>query len=100
MADQSNGDSKNRLDRIEEFLEVLVNEHIHFHEEHKNLLRAQVLMHDSLGKMSGALQTLAEAQARTDEKLATLAAAQQHTDERMAALIVTVDDLIRRTPPQ
>ena len=92
MGDELNGNDKSRLDRIEELLHVLVNEHIDFHEEHRELLKAQVLIND--------------AQCKTDEKLAQLAvlhqdlaAAQRNADERMAALIVTVDDLIRR-PPQ
>jgi arsenate reductase-like glutaredoxin family protein len=98
MADPTNGDQKARLDRVEGLLEVLANEHIQFHEEHRQLLRAQVLMSD-------ALQKLAQSQTEFEQRLAALATAQtqlavaqQHTDERMAALIVTVDDLIRRMP--
>jgi len=80
MGDEINGNKKGRLDRIEEMLEVLVNEHIEFHEEHRRLLKAQVLLSD--------------AQRKTDEELAL-----RNADNRMAALIITVDDLIRR-PPQ
>ncbi len=86
MGDETNGDNKGRLNRIEELLHVLVNEHIEFHEEHRELLKAQVLLTD--------------AQRKTDEKLSELAAAQRNADDRMAALIVTVDDIIRRTPRQ
>jgi hypothetical protein len=85
MSDASNGDNKNRLDRVEQLLEVLVNEHIQFHEEHRQLLRAQVLLYDATQKL---------AQAHTE-----LAAAQKHTDENLAALINVVDNLVRRTPP-
>jgi hypothetical protein len=85
MANEANGDKNTRIDRIEELLHVLVNEHVQFHEEHRQLLKAQVVLYDSVQKLT--------------DNLAALAAAQQHTDERMAALIVTVDDLIRR-PPQ
>jgi hypothetical protein len=92
MGDETNGSNKSRIDGIEEILRVLVNEHAQFHEEHRQLLKAQVLLYDSV-------QKLTETQRKTDESLVLLAAAQQHTDERMAALIVVVDDLIRR-PPQ
>ncbi|HYL38813.1 MAG TPA: hypothetical protein VEV17_23045 [Bryobacteraceae bacterium] len=37
-----------RLDRIERALELMVNDHILFREEHKLLLTAQVLLNGSL----------------------------------------------------
>jgi hypothetical protein len=89
MADETNGDKKGRLDRVEELLEVLLNEHIQFGEEHRQLLKAQVLLYD-------AVQKIAEAQTVSDRKISELAQAQKHTDERMAALIGTVDDIVRR----
>ena len=73
MGDETNGDKKNRLDRVEQLLEVLVNEHIQFHEEHRQLLKAQVLLYDATQKL---------AEAHTE-----LAAARKHTDENLAALI-------------
>ena len=39
MGDETNGNKKDRLDRVEALLEVLVNEHIQFHEEHVNCSR-------------------------------------------------------------
>jgi hypothetical protein len=81
MGDETNGDRKGRLDRIEETVQLLLNEHIQFHEEHRRLLTAQVLF--------------ADAQRRTNEELALLAAAQRNADERMAALLITADDIIR-----
>jgi hypothetical protein len=66
---ENNGTS--RLDRIERALELLVDDHVQFREEHKLLLTAQVL--------------LTEAQKRTEE-------AQKRTDEKLAALAVTVDE--------
>jgi len=80
MGDETNGNKKDRLDRVEELLEVLVNEHIQFHEEHRQLLKAQVILYDTT-------QKLAQAQTETNTKLAELAAAQKHTDENLAALI-------------
>ncbi len=102
MGDETNGNQKGRLDRIEETLELLTNEHIQFHEEHRHLLKAQVVLYDTVQKLT---ETFAETQRKTEEKLAQLAslhqdlaAAQRNADERMAALIVTVDDIIRHRP--
>src|ERR1700676_5361528 len=93
MGDETNGDKKNRLDRVEQLLGVLVNEHIQFHEEHSQLLKAQVLLYD-------ATQKLAQSQTDMNAKLAELAAAQKHTDENLAALIKVVDSVVRRLPNQ
>jgi hypothetical protein len=97
MGDESNGDNKNRLDRVEELLEVLVNEHIQFHEEHRQLLKAQVILYDTTQKIA---QALVQSQTDTNAKFAELAAAQKHTDENLAALIIVVDSIVRRLPPQ
>ncbi|HWY46004.1 MAG TPA: hypothetical protein VNX70_01385 [Bryobacteraceae bacterium] len=86
MGDETNGNKKDRLDRVEALLEVLVNEHIQFHEEHRQLLKAQVLLYDATQKL---------AQAQTE-----LAAAQKHTDENLVALINVVDSVVRRPPQQ
>jgi hypothetical protein len=95
MGDETNGDRKGRLDRIEETVKSLLNEHIQFHEEHRHLLKAQVILYDSM-------QKLTDAQRKTDESLARLStahedllAAQRNADDRMAALLITVDDIIR-----
>ena len=97
MGDETNGDNKTRLDRVEELLEVLVNEHIQFHEEHRQLLKAQVILHDTTQKL---VERFAQAQADTNARFAELAAAQKHTDENLAALINVVDHLVRRPPQQ
>lgn len=70
-----NGNTERRLTRLEEFVEVLANEHIAFAEEHRRLLTAQVVLTDRMDK---------------------LAAAQAHTDERMSVLIRMMDDWIKR----
>jgi hypothetical protein len=56
----------NRLDRIERALELLLDDHIQFREEHKKLLTAQVLLTDRMDRLT-------QAQLRTDEKLGELA---------------------------
>ena len=68
-----NTDNGRRLTRLEEFVEVLANEHIQFAEEHKRLLTAQVVLTDRMDKLTQA-QTL--------------------TEERMSVLMV--DDWIKR----
>jgi hypothetical protein len=112
VADETNGDKKGRLERVEELLAVLANDHLQFRDEHRQLLKAQVLLYDSVQKIDDSVQNLygvveqiGEAQKTTELRLAELAtaqaqlaASQQHTDEQMSALIRIVDDLIRRPP--
>jgi hypothetical protein len=89
MGDEQNGQAKSRLERLEHLMELLIDDHIKFSDEHNRLLKAQVL--------------LTEAQERTDKKMAELAEAQKsltesqkQTEESMNALIRIVDDLIRK----
>lgn len=74
-----NGHDSSRLDRIEQMMELLVNEHIDFQREHRQLLTAQVVL---------------------TERVEQLREAQKHTDERLNALITIVDNLIRNPPRQ
>jgi hypothetical protein len=97
MGDENNGHNKSRLDRVEELLHLLVNDHIQFHEEHRQFLKAQVILYDTTKKLA---QELVQSQADLNAKLAELAAAQKHTDENLAALINVVDSVVRRSPPQ
>jgi hypothetical protein len=73
------GGEKSRLDRLEGLMELLIDDHLQFQQEHKQLLTAQVLLTDEVRK---------------------LAEAQRHTDERMNGLISVVDGLVRNRPPQ
>jgi hypothetical protein len=88
-----NGENGRRLTRLEEFVEVLTNEHIQFAEEHKRLLTAQVVLTDRLDK-------LAQAQVRTDEQLRQtdqrLRQTKEEMDERIGVLIRMMDDWIKR----
>ena len=89
MADElSNG--KSRLDRVEALIEVLVNEHIAFANEHKQLLTAQIVLTDRVDRLAR----------QVEESHRELREAQKHTDDRLNALISVVDDLIRKRPPQ
>jgi hypothetical protein len=87
---------------MEKLMDLLIDDHLQFSDEHKHLLRAQVLLTEAQERTDNQLKELAEAQKRGDEKLAQaqkeLYEAQKHTDERMDALIAVVDDLIRREP--
>ena len=82
----SNGHDSWRLDRIEGLIEVLVNEHIEFAREHRQLLTAQIVLTDRLDRLAVQVSELSEVQ--------------KHGDERLNALIVTVDGMIRNRPPQ
>ena len=84
MSDEENGHGKSRLDRLEEFTEILLQEHIAFAAEHKKLLTSQVVLNDQLQSLSALQKDLAESQ--------------KHTDERMNTLIAVVDDLARKRP--
>ena len=87
MADQrNNGHDNSRLERIEGLIEVLVNEHIEFAREHRQLLTAQVVLTDRLDRLAVQVSELSEVQ--------------KHGDERLNALIVTVDGMIRNRPSQ
>ena len=83
--EQNGHNSPTRLDRIEKTLEVLVQSHMEFANDHKMLLRAQVVLTDQVSKLT--------------EEVRELRAAQAHTDERLNALISVVDDLVRKRPP-
>jgi hypothetical protein len=76
------------LDRIERALELFIDDHVQFREEHKALLTSQVLLTDKVDKLADELKTLAQ---QTKERFA-------ETDERLHALINVVDGLIRRPP--
>jgi hypothetical protein len=90
----------NRLDRIERAIELLIDDHVQFREEHKQLLTAQVVLTDRVDKLAQTMVALAEAQRVTNERLADLADAGKQTDERLNALINVVNDIVRKRPPQ
>ncbi|HJU29357.1 MAG TPA: hypothetical protein VJ718_09305 [Candidatus Binataceae bacterium] len=86
-----NGHDPSRLDRIEGMIEVLVNEHIEFAREHRQLLTAQVVLTDRLDRLTDRVDRLAV-------QVAELGESQKHTDERLNTLIATVDEIIRNPP--
>jgi hypothetical protein len=80
-----------RMDRLERLMELLIDDHVQFREEHKQLLTAQVVLNDNLGKLTERVDKNAKA-------IAELTEAQKHTDDRLNALIAVVDGWIRKQP--
>ena len=81
-----NGSFDSRLNRLEGLMAMLIEDHLKFSEEHKQLLTAQVVLTDRVDKLTIAVREVVEAQ--------------KHTDERLNALITVVDGIIRNRPPQ
>lgn len=79
MDDEQNGHGTSRLDRMEGLMQLLIDDHLKFSDEHKSLLTSQVLLTGQMEKMTEA---------------------QKHMDDRLNVLILAVDDLIRNRPPQ
>ena len=107
MSDEHNGHGQSRLDRLEGLMQLLIDDHLKFRDEHRQLLTSQVLLTDAQQRTEQNMQALAESQKHTDERLSALiklikelAESQMHTDERLNALIQVVDDLVRNPPPQ
>jgi len=76
-----NGSGESRIDRLEGLMALLIEDHVQFREEHKQLLTAQVVLTD-----------------RLDRFIKETAEAGKHTDERLNALITIVDGVIRKRP--
>jgi hypothetical protein len=88
--DEQNGHAKSRLDRLEGPMELPIDDHLKFGEEHKLLLKAQVVLTDRVDKLALRMDQLSAA-------VRELTEAQKHTDDRLDALIHVVDDSIRKT---
>lgn len=88
---RKNGQS--RLDRLEGLMELLIDDHLKFADEHKLLLTAQVVLTDRVDKLAASMEELRDAQKRTDEQM-------KATDDRMGILIRMMDELIRNRPPE
>jgi hypothetical protein len=91
MGDEQNGQGKSRLDRLEGLMELLIDDHLKFSDEHKKLLTAQVVLAEMQQRAEKRMEQL-------DLKMAELAEVQKDTAERLNALIAVVDDLVRRNP--
>ena len=82
-------------------MQLLIDDHLKFTDEHNKLLTAQVVLTDRVDKLTVTVREIAEMvaelQKRTDEKLLAL---QEHTDERLSALIGVIDGMIRGKRPE
>jgi hypothetical protein len=85
MGDEDTGQGKSRLDRLEGLMQLLIEDHLKFRDDLRQLLTAQVLLTDRVDKLAITVQELAESQ--------------KHTDDRLNALIHVVDDWITRGIP-
>ena len=72
-----------RLDRIERALELMLDDHIRFRQEHKQLLASQVLLTGSLELLSERLNTLT---ARVDTLTTNVTLMQETFDARLKRL--------------
>jgi hypothetical protein len=86
MADQDNRHGESRFDRIEGIIEALAGRQALIEDGFARLLKAQVVMVDSMTTLGG----------RMDH----LTALNRQSDERLNAPIAIVDDPIRRGPLQ
>jgi hypothetical protein len=86
MADQDNGHGSARLDRIEGIIEALANRQVLIEDEFARLLRAQVVMFNTMTTMGHRIDNRGELH--------------RQSDDRLNALRAFVDDLIRRDPLQ
>jgi hypothetical protein len=91
MSDEHNGHGPSRLDRMEGLMQLLIDDHLKFSDEHNRLLTAQVILTEAQTVTERRVQELFVA---TKE----LAEQQKHTDARMDALIAVVDGLIPKRP--
>ena len=73
-------------------MELLIQDHLAFRDEHRQLLTAQVVLTDRVDK-------LAQHADKLDLRMDKLAETSQRSDERMDALISVVDGIVRRPPP-
>jgi hypothetical protein len=70
---------------MEKLMELLIQDHLAFRDDLRQLLTAQVVLTERVDKLAASVQELRESQKGTDEK--------------MNALIGVVDDIVRRSPP-
>lgn len=89
MGDEQNGHGTSRLDRMEGLMQLLIDDHLKFTDEHNRLLTAQILLTESQKVSEGLVQELFRATKKLAEQ-------QERTDARMDALIAVVDGVIRK----
>ena len=82
------------MDRIERALELLIDDHIQFRDQHKALLTSQVLLTDKVDKLADELKALAQ---QTKERFAETA--KRFVDPRNAPSIIVTGPRLRSIKP-
>ena len=90
--DDNNGNSNSRLDRIERIVEVLANTQIEMQGDIRVLLTSQVLMTESIQKLTADVQELADS-------VHDLRDQAKQTDANLGVLLLTVDEIVRGRKP-
>jgi hypothetical protein len=78
------------MDRIERAIEALIDGHEHLLTSHKDLLRAQVIMHDNMAAMAATVKTLSEKVDSHEDNIQALIDSQLRVDrvlERIQKLL-------------
>jgi peptidoglycan hydrolase CwlO-like protein len=91
-----------RLDRIEKALELLIADHEQFRDEHKALLRSQVILQDNLEKLvkhdavqDRRLESVDRRLESAEREIAENRENQKRMDERVQALVSAIGDYLR-----
>jgi|HubBroStandDraft_4_1064222.scaffolds.fasta_scaffold1316082_1 hypothetical protein len=87
-----------RLDRIERAIELLIEDHMQFRDQHKSLLKSQVLLTDSLGSLVLRVDTLALRVDTIAKHLGTLTVKVEEVTDKLNGLIGYVEG--QHKPPQ
>ena len=93
MAEESNGhNSPSRIDRIERAIEALIDGHERLLVSHKDLLRAQVIMHDNMADMAASVKALSEKVASHEDSIQALVDSQLRVDRVLERIQKLLED--------
>ena len=90
MAEESN--AHKRIDRIERAIEALIDGHDRLIASHKDLLRAQVIMHDNMASMADSVKALSEKVASHEDSIQALIDSQLRVDRVLERIQKLLDE--------
>lgn len=93
---EASGNRNTRMDRIEKSLDLLINDHENFRQEHKQLLIAQVVQSDQIAANARQVAALTQ---RLDAESITRKEPDERLDARVDELVSSIGELIARIPP-
>jgi methyl-accepting chemotaxis protein len=96
MGDEQNGHGVSRLDRMEGLMELLIEDHLKFRDEHKSLLTSQVLLTDRVDKLASTVADLSSTVADLSSTVADLASTTADLASTTADLVSTTGKLSQR----